>query len=112
MRYYKYIITGRHYTKDQLKEFFNLFSNVVTPGPVLIFEDALDQLVKEEWLIVEDIDEESSAITYLNAGMKLHAVKRYRDIHNCTLKEAKRMVELIEEDIAAIRKGEKRPWQV
>lgn len=112
MKYYRYIITGRHYTKDQLKEFFNLFSNVVSPGSMMSFEDAFNQLIKEKWLSVDDVDDEASVIAYLDYDMKIHAIKRYRDIHNCTLKEAKHMVELIEEDIAAIRKGEKRPWQV
>lgn len=111
MKYYTYIVTGKRYTEEQLREYFNIFNNIVTSGPVMLFHDAIDQLVSEKWLSVND-DEEPSVVMYLNDGLKVHAIKRYRDIHGCGLRKAKHMVELIEEDIAAIRKGEKRPWQV
>lgn len=63
----------------------------------------LDELIKQR--ILKSF--RPTVIDLLEQDQRIEAVRLYKDIHNCTLREAVDMVNLIKEDMERLRKSGK-----
>lgn len=73
-------------------EFYTRTCNMEKRNPnVQVFLDTLKSLDYE----VKNLGENPSVIDYLRIGMKVDAMKKYKELHKVTLMEAKKAVEKI-----------------
>lgn len=78
-------------------------------GNIITFPFVIDQIYGKgavekliDTRVIARVDS-PTVIDILKSGLKVTAVKRYREIHGCTLSEAKDMVEKIMDDIGMPR---------
>lgn len=77
-------------------EFYTRLCNTEKRNPSEhVFLETLKNLDYE----VKNLGESPSVIDYLRIGMKIEAMKRYKELHNVTLMEAKKAVEKILDDM-------------
>lgn len=90
MKYYRSTITGKTFNETDL----------LTIKDVYGF-GAIEKAISEG--VIEEIDP-PSVVDFLRVGMKARATRRYREIHNCTLKEAYDAVNHMEDQMEKLQK--------
>ena len=89
MEYYRSTRTGRIISESRILVLIDIYGC-----------DKLDSLIKAR--ILKPF--KPTVIDFLEQNQKIEAVRLYKDIHNCTLREALDMVNLIIDDINRFRR--------
>lgn len=86
---------NKWHTEDDFLEMAKLFTRAFPPGAFYL----IDHLEKTGCIKEKKNIAFPTVIDFLKMNMRFEAIKRYRDIHNSTLLEAREMVDKIQEDI-------------
>lgn len=86
---------GKWYKDTYFNTFAHIYESKVST------EVSLEKPFMKSGLITEivEFEEEPSVIDYLKHDMRMEAIFRYYQLHNCSHKEAIRMVDKIQEDM-------------